>query len=43
MPPHTMTPYVTPHIYHKHYAQAFDNETVSKRMSRRRSHLYFLS
>ena len=34
MPTHSMTPYVTPHILHKHYAQSFDNEAVSKRMSR---------
>src|SRR5579863_1015000 len=31
MPTHNMTPYVTPHILHKHYAQSFDNEAVSKR------------
>lgn len=28
-----MTPYVTPHILHKNYAQAFDNEQLSNRMS----------
>ena len=27
--PH-QTPYVTPHILHKHYAQAHDNEQYSK-------------
>ena len=30
MPTHSVTPYVTPHILHKHYAQAHDNENVSK-------------
>jgi hypothetical protein len=30
MPTHSVTPYVTPHILHKHYAQAYDNENVSK-------------
>jgi phosphoenolpyruvate carboxykinase (ATP) len=33
MPTHNMTPYVTPHILHKNYAQSHDNETVSKRTS----------
>ena len=32
--PH-QTPYVTPHIIHKNYAQAFDNEEYSKRTSAR--------
>lgn len=31
--PPSMTPYVTPHILHKNYAQAFDNEQLSNRMS----------
>lgn len=29
-----MTPYVTPHILHKHYAQAHDHENISKRTFR---------
>jgi phosphoenolpyruvate carboxykinase (ATP) len=28
------TPYVTPHILHKHYAQAHDNESLSKLVGR---------
>jgi phosphoenolpyruvate carboxykinase (ATP) len=31
MPTQSVTPYVTPHILHKHYAQAHDNENVSIR------------
>jgi hypothetical protein len=33
MPAHNMTPYVTPHILHKHYAQSHDSEAVSMRTS----------
>ena len=35
MPGHSMTPYVTPHILHKHYAQAHDHDDhISKRTFR---------
>ena len=33
MPTHSLTPYVTPHILHKHYAQAHDHENISNRTS----------
>ena len=28
------TPYVTPHILHKNYAQAYDSEVMSRRKRR---------
>ena len=31
MAPPSMTPYVTPHILHKHYAQAHDDPEMSSR------------
>ncbi|KAH9060353.1 ATP-utilizing phosphoenolpyruvate carboxykinase [Lactarius deliciosus] len=34
MPTHSLTPYVTPHILHKHYAVAHDHENISQLIGR---------
>ena len=34
------TPYVTPHILHKHYAQAFDAETNNREYSAPEIHVF---